>query len=115
MYRLWRSLLLGVRIVGLLWLDAYLLFRYWELLHPPASECGMVGCSLHTALFLFLLALGIGIIALLLDVWLRRARDIEEVMISAMHGFVIGLFAVAINFAVEKTPEFRIWLQALIQ
>lgn len=109
-----RYLVYGVRTVALLWLDAWVLFTYWAIFHPPRSACGLIGCSLTTALYLFLLAAGIGVVAMLLDVVLQRARQLDEWTLAFMDGLLVMVFAAALNFMIEKQPGFRGWLFALL-
>ena len=109
-----RALVFGVKTTVLLWADAWILFTYWAAFHPPASQCGFIGCSLHTALYLIALAAGIGVATMLLDVILQRARQLDEWAISFMDGLVVAALAAAMNFAVEKQPGFRAWLFALL-
>jgi hypothetical protein len=107
---------LVARILGFLWLDAWLLFRYWVQLHPTRDMCGFagVGCEINTGLYLALLAGGVALLAFVLDLGLRRPKDLEDFFWSVMHGLVIGVAAGGMNFAAEKQPEFRAWIFSLI-
>lgn len=114
MHRLLWHIVFAARSIALLWLDVFLLFRYWTEFHPAASECGFIGCSLNTATYLLLLAVAIAVAAGLLDLFMRRPRDLQDVMLSALYALVMLALAAGINFGAEKTPEFRTWLEALV-
>jgi len=107
---------LAGRIIGFLWLDAWLLFRYWAELHPTRDMCGFagVGCEVNTGLYFVLLAAAVAILAFVLDLALRRPKDLEDFFWSILHGLFVGVAAAGVNFAAEKQPEFRQWLFGLI-
>ena len=111
MPRILRSFLYSIRVISFFALDSYILVTYSAELHP--SGCGFIGCSLNTAAMLFLLALGFGLIAGFVDLLFRKPSDLEDWMLSAMHGMFIFLLLAALNFAYEKTPVVNEFIKGL--
>lgn len=109
-----RALVFGIKTAALLWVDAWVLFTYWAVFHPSRSQCGLIGCSLTVALYLLLLAAGIGVVAMLVDVLLMRARQMDEWALAAMDGLLVAALAAALNFIIEKQPAMRDLISSLI-
>ena len=109
-----RALVFGVKTTALLWVDAWILFTYWAAFHPPRSACGLIGCTLTVALYLFLLAAAVGVLAMLVDVLLMRARQMDEWALAAMDGLLVAALAAALNFVIEKQPGMRELIYSII-
>ena len=91
-------------------------FGLWARFNQTRASCGFagVGCEVNTGLYFVLLAAAVAILAFVLDLALRRPKDLEDFFWSILHGLFVGVAAAGVNFAAEKQPEFRQWLFGLI-